>query len=126
MQHESMTRFLPALCSVLCLFTGLSLGWYMGYTRPLARHERTTQEANMKLGSDTERSDELAAAVSLGVFQCLEKGDRDQADHKLLGAIGSYYRVYHTRGGDTNILTQIETAAQKYPSIAAELSGKVE
>ena len=97
-----------------------------GYTRPLARHERTTQEANAKFLRDTERSDELAAAVSIGAFQCLEKGDTDQAKHKLVWAIGSYYRVYRTRGGDTNILAQIESAARKYPAIAAELSRKIE
>jgi hypothetical protein len=40
--------------------------------------------------------------------------------------IGSYYRVYHGKGGDTNLMSKIEEAAQKYPAVAAEISRKIE
>jgi hypothetical protein len=42
----------------------------------------------------------------------------------LVPLIGSYYRRYHTRGGDKEILAKIEEAARKYPEIAAELGKK--
>ena len=72
------------------------------------------------------RQDEMAAVVALGAFKYLERGDTDESKKWLLRAVGSYYRVYHGKGGDTNTMAQIENAAQDYPAIAAEISRKIE
>jgi hypothetical protein len=72
------------------------------------------------------RQDEMAAIFALGAFTILERGDTERAKTHLLKAVGSYYRVYHDKGGDTNFLAKIEQAAQKYPAVAAEISKKIE
>jgi hypothetical protein len=73
-----------------------------------------------------QRSDELAASVSLGAFKFLERGDVDAAKKRLMIPIGSYYRLYRQKGGDTNLLERIEATAREYSSIAAETSRKIE
>lgn len=131
---------------LFCVLIGLGIGWYFGYTRPVEKNQRElikkynkvrddfhmTDEEMADAGAkmpqffeDMKRQDEEAARYALGTFQILEKGDTKRAKERLLMAIGSYYRVYHEKGGDTNFLAQIEEAARKYPSIAAEISRKL-
>ena len=139
-----MKRIIPLL---ICLFVGVGIGWYFGYTRPTAKNRRELlaqyqyvrdnfhmtdaemAEAGPKIPQyfeDMKRQDEMAAVVALGAFKHLERGEIDGSKKSMLRAIGSYYRVYHTKGGDTNIMAQIEKAAQDYPALAAELTRKIE
>ena len=129
------------------ILLGTGIGWYFGYLRPDAKRERellrqydaakdalrmSDQEmadAGVKIPEFMEgmkRTDEMAAAVALGVFGMLQRGETEAAKKRLLMPIGSYYRLYRNRGGNTNLIAQIETAAEEHPSIAAEISRNAE
>jgi hypothetical protein len=129
---KHMKRILPLIFSLLF---GIGIGWYFGYTRPVAKHQRellkeyqdvknevhVTDEEMADMGrkipqyfKDMKRQDEMAAAVALSALMKLEAGETDAAKLSLLQAVGSYYRLYHEQVGD------------KYPDIAAEISRKVE
>ena len=131
---------------ILCISLGIGIGWYLGYTRPAARSQRelleqyqyvrdnfhlTDQEmaeAGPKIPQyfeDMKRQDETAAKFGLGGFRLLERGETDRAKQYLLKAVGSYYRLYHNKGGDTNFLFKIEEAARQYPLLATEISRKI-
>lgn len=133
--------------SLDCLTVRVGVGWYFGYTRPTAKHQRDLlaeyqyerdnfhmtdaemAEAGPKIPQyfeDMKRQDETAAIYSLGAYKVFEQGDVERAKSRLLSAVGSYYRVYHNKGGDTNLLAHIKAAAQKYPAVAAEISRKIE
>ncbi|HYG35204.1 MAG TPA: hypothetical protein VEC99_10490, partial [Clostridia bacterium] len=139
-----MKRIIPL---VICLFVGGGIGWYFGYTRPTAKNQREllaqyqyvrdtfrmTDAEMAELGpkipqffEDMKRQDEMAAAFAFSTFKILARGDVEGAKTRLLKAVGSYYRLYHGKGGDTNILAKIEEAAQKYPEVATEIARKVE
>ena len=139
-----MKSIIPPL---VCLVIGVGVGWYFGYTRPTAKNQREllaqyqytrdnfhmTDAEMAEVGpkipqyfEDMKRQDEKAAMFALGAFRILEQGDTERAKTHLLKAVGSYYRVYHNKGGDTNSIMKIEEAAQKYPAVAAEISRKLE
>ncbi|MGD9634874.1 MAG: hypothetical protein AB7G28_19870 [Pirellulales bacterium] len=135
-----MKRTWPA---VVCLFIGLGFGWYFGYTRPVAKHQRELlaeyQQVKEQMGltdvemaeagrnfpqyfRDMKRQDEIAAAVALSALMKLEAGETDAAKASLLQAVGSYYRLYHDNDGDRVLLDKMAVAARDYPSIATEIS----
>jgi len=132
---------------LVCSLLGVGIGWYLGYTRLVAKNQRElldqyhymrdnfhlTDQQMAEIGpklpqyiKDMKRQDEAAAAFGLGAFKYLERGDNEGAKKRLLYAVGSYYRVYHNKGGDTNLIVEIEEAARKYPQLAAEISRKTE
>ena len=129
------------------MLLGMGIGWYLGYTRPNAKNYRKlldqyhymrdnfhlTDQEMAEAGphiheyfEDVKRQDETAARFGLGSFGLLERGDMEGAKKRLLLAVGSYYRVYHHKGGDTNFLAQIEKVARQSPALAAEISRKIE
>jgi hypothetical protein len=71
---------------------------------------------------DMKRKDEMAAIVALAAFKALEKDDVNGAKQFLVRHVGSYYYLYHGRGGDPELLSEIEQAAKQYPAISAALS----
>jgi len=128
---------------VLCVVLGVGIGWYFGYTRPVAKRQRqllreyqevrdgfqmTDQEmadAGRKMPQYLEgirRQDETTAVVALGALKLLEKDDAQGAKEVLAWHVGSYYRLYHAKGGDAKVLSAIEEAAQQYPIVSAEIS----
>jgi hypothetical protein len=137
-----MKQLLVALVSVLI---GVSVGWCLGYTRPVTKQYRVLKDALhmadmpdkqiAEVGAEIRnhmpefmermrRSDDMTAALALGTFKRLEEGNVDGAKKLQLTFIGGYYRQYHTKGGDEKILANIEEAAQQYPEIAAEVAKK--
>jgi len=72
------------------------------------------------------REDQLIAALALGTFKRLDQGNAEGAKKLLLPCIGGYYRRYHAKGGDPDMITRIEEAARQYPDIAAEIARKDE
>ena len=139
-----MKRVIPLF---VCMLIGVGVGWFFGYTRPSAKNQRELlrqyhyvrdnfhltdkemAEAGPKIPQyfqDMKRQDEMAAVFALGAFKILEQGDTERAKRQLLKAVGSYYRVYHAKGGDTNFVAKIEEVARKYPAVAAEISRKIE
>jgi hypothetical protein len=139
-----MKRTIPFVVGVML---GVGIGWYFGYTRPVAKHQREllkeyryvrdnfhmTDEEMADAGrkmpqyfEDMKRQDEMTAVVALGALKLLEKDDLKAAKEVLARHVGSYYRLYHAKGGDAELLSTIEEAAQQYPAISAEVSEKHE
>lgn len=137
----------PIISLFVCVFVGFGIGWYFGNTRPPSKYQQeilgqyqwirdnlhmTDTEmaaAGAKMPQyfeDMKRQDEMAAVFALRVFKTLETGDTERAKTTLLKAVGSYYRLYHDRGGDTNFMAKIEEAARQHPTVAAEISRKIE
>jgi hypothetical protein len=137
-----MRQLLVALASV---FIGLSVGWYLGYTRPVTKGYRQLKaalhitdmpdkqmaEAGAQIRDHMpefiermKREDDMNAALALGTVKRLEEGNAEGAKKLLLPFIGGYYRRYHAKDGDQDILARIEEAARQYPDIAAEIAKK--
>jgi hypothetical protein len=127
------------ITSVVCLAVGIGIGWYFGYTRPSLQAMHITQELEKETGMSIaemtkavpdslaaiQRDDESAASVSLRGIEILDRGDIPAAKKYLAHWVGSYYRVYHTRG-DTNLIARIEGAATTNTEIAAEIAKKIQ
>jgi 4-hydroxyphenylpyruvate dioxygenase-like putative hemolysin len=127
------------ITSLVCLAVGIGIGWYFGYTRPSLQAMHITQELEKETGMSIaemtkavpdslaaiQRDDESVATVSLRGIEILDRGDIPAAKKYLAYWIGSYYRVYHTRG-DTNLIARIESAATTNTEIAAELAKKIQ
>lgn len=132
---------------MVCILFGICIGWYLGYMQPTAKNQREllnqyhyvrdnfhmTDKEMAEIGphiheyfEDVKRQDEMAAALGLGSFKYLERGDVEGAKKRLLMAVGSYYRLYHNKGGDTNLISKIEDTARKSPALAAEIVRKIE
>jgi hypothetical protein len=127
-----MSRSLPIVCLALCLLLGVSVGWYFGYTRPLAENQRrllkidqTAREAFWGAQKDFEDAysqtnagfweaakvqDEYTAFLGLHVLRDLERGNVEEAKQHLASNIGSYYRM-HRRDGNSNLLETIAWVA---------------
>lgn len=139
-----MKRTIPF---VVCVMLGVGIGWYFGYTRPVAKHQREllseyrdvrdslhmTDKEMADVGGklpqfveDMKRQDEMTAFVALAVLKLLEKDDVEGAKEVLARHVGSYYRLYHAKGGDAKLVSAIEEAAQQYPAVSAEISEKGE
>ena len=132
---------------VVCVMLGIGIGWYLGFTRPVAQRQRqllkeyheVREDFNMsdeemidtgrkfpQYLEDMKRQDEMNAVVALGAFKLLEMDDVEGAKESLAFHVGSYYRLYHSSGRDAQVLSAIEEAAQKYPAISEEISKKAE
>ncbi len=134
-----MKRYLPQMACALCLLLGVSVGWYFGYTRPAIQMHRVDEEIEMESGMSHEdvvkavpeafaalkREDESTALVSLKAIGMLDRGDVGRAKKYLAYWVGTYYRVYHDKSGDTNLLKEIEGAASTNTVLAREISRKV-
>jgi len=134
----------------VCFLLGVGVGWYLGYSRPVVTNQRQLlkeyewvrdnidltdpglAEFIQRLPQDFEvqyweaiiNEDETLAAVGLAIFKALERGDTSAAKSRMVSFVGSYYRLYHEKGGDPDTLAKIEEAASEYPAIAAEISRK--
>ena len=131
-----MRRYLPQITCVLSFLLGISIGWYFGYTRPATRmhaldaavlketgmSESEASKAVPEALAAIKREDESTALVSLKAIRMVDSGDVERAEKYLAYWVGSYYRVYHGQGGDTNLLKEAEATAATNKFIRAELS----
>jgi hypothetical protein len=131
-----MSRLVIVLVSVAI---GVAIGWYFGYTRPVTKQYRIlrdtvkfSDEEMAKTGAELKghlpeiiegwkRGDEIETMMALGALKRLESGNTDEAKKLLLTSVRTYYREYHERGGNRDIIARIEEVAQQYPEIAAEI-----
>src|SRR5690349_2682852 len=125
-------RYLPQIACGLCLVPGLSVGWYFGYTRPVLHMQRLHDELQKETGTSdremvravpealaaTGREDESVALVGLKAIGMLDRNEVTKAKEYLAYWVGSYYRMFHNKGGDTNLLAGIERAATTNSDIA--------
>ena len=141
-----MNRTLQPLVCFLCLLLGLSVGWYFGYTRPVAKDKRKLLKEyqvvrdNFKM-TDAEmadfaehhkeyweamkRQDEMAAVMALAALVKLEQGDIERARTRLEGTISIYYRG-HRHDGDSNVLRHITTFAATNAALSNAIYRKLE
>jgi hypothetical protein len=131
-----MRGYLPQVVCVLSLLLGLSVGWYFGYTRPSIRMQQLHDEVKAQTGmsekemvravpealAGIKREDESVALVGLKAIGMLDRGETEKAKGYLAYWVGSYYRVYHESGGDTNLIAQIKTSAATNAFIAKEIA----
>ena len=134
-----------AIILLIAVLFGSCIGWYFGYTRPVAKQYRivrdqmfhVTDKEMAEAGGQVrehfpqfiegmKREDDLIAAVALGTFKRLDQGNVEGAKKVLLPWIGNYYRRYHAKGGDQKMLARIEEAARQNSDIAAEIARKNE
>ena len=135
---HSMTRFVPQVVCMLCLLVGLSVGWYLGYTRPSVKNQRkllkeyqTVRNAFQLTDKEmatwggripeffdsVKRQDEMAALMGLSALARLEKGEPESAKNVLEKAISIYYRGHHG-DGNSNLLRHITSFAATNASLS--------
>ena len=130
-----------ALLIIVSLLFGICVGWYFGYTRPVAKQYRmlrdelhVTDHDMVAMGKDwtanrsaifdaMKRSDDMVTALALASLIRLDRGDIDGTKKLLLPHVGFYYRRYHGKNtGDAKLLQRIEDAAREHPEMAAEIA----
>jgi hypothetical protein len=128
------------------VLVGVGIGWYFGYTRPVAENQRkilknyqtvrdafhATDEEMADFGGRlpefwdaAKRQDEFAAAVALATFRQLEAGDVSRAKKTLANTMGGYYRG-HRDDGNTNVLAHIQSLAATNGKVADAIYRKLE
>jgi hypothetical protein len=135
-----VNRLLPALCCVLSLLLGLSIGWRIGHSAISAekrqlledyQHTKATfgmSESDMlqlqrslpELRGNLEKTDGFAGAIALSVLEKLELGKLEQAKTNLRQTVSIYYRS-HQADGNTNLLLHID----QYAATNAALSNAI-
>ena len=134
-----------AIVLLIVLLFGSCIGWYFGYTRPVAKQYRVIRDQMFHM-TDKEmaeaggkvrehfpqfmegmkRSDDLTAAIALAAFERIDQGNTEGAKKLLLAPVRDYYQRYTGKGGDPAILARIEAAAQKNHDLAAAIQKKGE
>jgi hypothetical protein len=110
---------------VVALIVGLALGWYAGYTRPVAKANR---DARRYLGL-MEYDEQMTAALALDTICRLEQEHSQQAKELLAQQLATYYVIYgppdnpKKRISDDRMkmLRRIEEAARDYPFVQAAI-----
>ena len=111
------------LSSLVCILIGFGIGCYFGHSR-LAPNQRELLEKYEHLQAVKYYNDDLTSRLVLNALEQAEHGDTNQAEEVVLEMISEYYSCigpadfYGGDFGDTNVSGQIQTAAEKYPSIA--------
>ena len=129
-----------------CIFLGVGIGWYVGYSRPVAKNQRKllneyqferdnfhmTDAEMADLGAhraeyfDTmKRQDEMAAVIALAALVKLDQGDIEKAKWRLETAISIYYRG-HSHDGNSNLLRHITTYASTNAALSNAIYRKLE
>ena len=126
-----MRRSIPAVLCVLCLAAGLTAGWYLGYTRPVAENQRrilteyehvrgafhATDEEMADFGTRLpemweaiHRQDEMAAAMAWHAHRLVHQGDTNRAMELLAKTVRMYW-IDHHDNGNSNLIANIERYA---------------
>src|SRR3954454_4377182 len=140
---STKTKLIGMLVSGFVL--GCAVGAFLEYTTVSAKNTRRLLKAQQEVRDvfdmtdaelvknakklpqffeDEKQQDRMAAALGLGTFKLLALGRVDDAKHQLLSSVGMYYRLYHNKGGDPQVIGAIEEAAKEYPVIATEIAKK--
>jgi hypothetical protein len=108
------------------LLVGLGVGWYFGYTRPIAKANRDARREMLAMTAD----DTMAALIAVKAIPLVESGDTQKAVQWLSKPIGSYYRVYSLHAGTNDerlsMRAMIEKLASTNSVVDAEIHRNVE
>jgi hypothetical protein len=131
---------------LVCILIGIGIGWFFGYTRPVAKNQREVlkqyeytrdkfhmtdaEMANFakheaEYFAAMERDDEFAAAVALNAFKNLEAGDTERAKWELETTVSGYYRAYSS-DGNTNLIGHIVSYATTNSALSNAIYRKLE
>jgi hypothetical protein len=112
---------------LVCILAGIGIGWYFGYTRPVANNQRELLKENQYITNHFHEFDlnvadfnqlnakyfkiakpweESTASISLAALKNLKTNNMEGAEFRLASMVANYYRG-HSRDGDTNLLTNI-------------------
>jgi hypothetical protein len=131
---------------LVCILIGIGIGWYFGYSLPVAKNQRDLLEQYQYTRdkfqmTDAEmadfgkhepeyfeamrRQDEFAAAVAFWAFRNLEAGDTNRAEWELATTVSAYYRG-HRLDGNTNLLGHIVSYAATNSAMSNAIYRKLE
>jgi hypothetical protein len=129
-----------------CVFIGVGIGWYVGYSRPTAKNQRKLLseyqfvkdnfhmtdaemadfgEHHAEYFEAMKRQDEMSAVIALAALVKLNQGDMEKAKWRLETAIAIYYRG-HNQDGNSNVLRHITTYASTNVALSNAIYGKLE
>ena len=116
-----------ATAFLVCILVGIGIGWYFGYTRPVAENQRELLKDNQFFRDHTQGFDAAAAyfekrqaeyfkeaepweassaSITLAALKNLKTNNLGDAKFRLASIVALYYRS-HSRDGDTNLLANI-------------------
>lgn len=126
---------------LICLLIGIGIGWYFGYSRPVAKNQREFLEkyqtfkdeldTNMaNLNEQREENSKLAkpweastAGIALVGLKDLDATNMEDARFRLATLVAMYYRA-HLHDGDTNLLDHIVSCAAKNSALSNAIYGR--
>lgn len=101
--------------SAACVLAGIAVGWCLAYAHFNAENRQEVR----KLQTGSRQDADVISALAVTALNSLEQGDTNRA---VLRAVCIYYNIYRDLPrAETNIVARIQTAAMKFPSLAAEL-----
>jgi hypothetical protein len=108
------------------LLVGVGVGWYFGYTRPIAKANRDARREMLAMTVD----DTMSALIAVKAIPLVESGDTQKAVKWLSKPIGSYYRVYALHAGTNDerlsMRAMIEQLASTNSVVDTEIHRKIE
>lgn len=121
---------------LICLLAGIGIGWYVGYTRPVAENQRKLLKDYQPMSEQFELWNKERAAyakkaepwmassasIALAALENLKTNEMADAKYKLASIVAVYYRA-HSHDGDTNLLTNIVTFAATDSAFSNALYG---
>jgi hypothetical protein len=109
------------IITLVSLLVGVGIGWYLGYTRPIAQASRDMHDEE----SAYESGDAKAAAIAIDTISCIDSGDTEKAVQFLSLPIAGYYNIYAKRIGTNEqrlkICDNIEQLARTNQIVAARI-----
>ncbi len=131
---------------LICILAGIGIGWYFGYSRPVAENQRELLQQNqyikehfhefdLDVADFKKRESEISvaakpweastASIALIGLKDLDTNNMEDAKFRFAELVGFYYRGH--LHGDTNLLlTDIETFAAKDSVLLNEIYGKLQ
>ena len=109
------------IVSLVSLIIGICIGWYTGYTRPIAEETRWlhAQEDAYESGHA------MAASLAVDAIQSIDAGESQKAVQFLSLPIASYYSSYSIYAGTNaqrlKVSARIEQLAQTNQIVAARI-----
>jgi hypothetical protein len=121
---------------LVCILAGIGIGWYFGYTRPVAKNQRELLSKYQPMMDEFEAFNKQreayakeaepwmasSASIALGALKNLKTNDMEDAKYRLAAIVAAYYRG-HSRDGDTNLLNRIVTFAASDTAFSNALYG---
>jgi hypothetical protein len=116
---------------LIFILIGIGIGWFFGYTRPLAQNQRELLKQNQYIRDhfhefdldaadfkkrqaeyfrEAEPWEASSASITLAALKNLKTNNLEDAKFRLASIVALYYRG-HSRDEDTNLLANIVTFA---------------